>query len=117
MKLSGIIFGVCALILGVMFFNGQKPAAQTLVEIQEIPGRNTNIRACETNDDCIGVDEGCCSCDQGGKRTAINRKYYSHYLETKNDSCFFAPCPQAVSTDSSCHGDRPQCISGLCQMN
>lgn len=117
MNFSGIIFAICALILGFMFFNGQRPAGQTLVEVQETPARGTNIRACQVDEDCIGVDEGCCGCKQGGRRTAINRKYYSHYLDQQSDACFFASCPGGDSTHSSCQGGRPSCDSGICQMS
>lgn len=116
MKLSGIIFGSCVLLLGFMFYQGQKPAAQTLAEIQEVPVDGANIRVCESSDECIAVDEGCCGCSQGGRRTAINRKYYSHYLSEQGDACFFATCPGGSSTHSSCKSGRPTCVSGLCQM-
>lgn len=117
MKIAGILFTLCFLILGVMFYHGQKPAAQTLVEVQETPGPGVNIRSCQTDQDCIGVDDGCCGCKAGGKKTAINRKYYSHYLGQIEDSCFLARCPAGESTHQTCGRVQSECINNICQLN
>lgn len=115
-KISGFVFGLFVLILGYQLFQGQKPADQTLMEVQEIPSQQTDVRACETDSDCIPIAESCCDCDQGGRRIAINRKYYKHGLENRADSCLLAICQEAESTHMSCTGAEPTCVSGQCQM-
>ena len=116
LKLSGIIFVVIFGILGVMFFQGQKPPSQTLMEMQEIPEPGIDVYSCEQDIDCIPITEECCDCNQGGRQIAINRKYYKDGLDERSDQCLLASCQNAVSTHISCTKGKATCVSGQCQM-
>lgn len=115
-KLSGLVFLVIAVVFGFMLVRGQRPADQTLMELQELPAKGIDIQACSEDVECIPIAESCCDCSQGGTRTAINRKFYKFRLEELNDQCLLASCQQAESTDASCTEARPQCVNGQCQM-
>lgn len=115
-KLSGIVFISMVVALILMSLRGQQPGDVTLMELQEIPDKGTNLRACEQDQDCIPIAESCCDCNQGGKRIAINKKYYKFSLDDRSDSCMLAVCQSAVSTHESCTSGKPVCVSGQCQM-
>jgi hypothetical protein len=110
-----ISFGFLS-IFGYWLFLGQNPPSQTLMDVQEIPERGMDIRACSDTSECIPIVESCCDCNQGGKKIAVNRKYYKFVLDQKEDQCLLQSCPKATSTDASCTNQKASCVSGRCQM-
>jgi hypothetical protein len=76
------------------------------------------VGKCETNDDCVLVNEGCCKCSSGGTRIALSKvdqKIYEANLEQK---CKGIVCFQIVNTwDPSCTADAgAECRQGVCQL-
>lgn len=115
-KISGLIFVGAMLLLVKPFFAGQKPAEHTLASIQETPKSESQIDTCQIDQDCIAMIDECCACDQGGKKRAINRKYYSYWLDKQADGCYFTHCPSYESTDLTCTKLEPKCVNNRCQM-
>jgi len=61
-----------------------------------------NSKSCSADSDCVLVDEGCCNCNSGGKRTAINKNFMEQYNENLEASCKDTACPAVISDDPSC---------------
>ena len=87
----------------------------TVNPLQEIP--ESQLRACSTSAECVKAVEGCCDCANGGRNTAINRKFLSPWLKKREAGCLTVMCPAVLSTDPSCSETHsPQCVEGTCQL-
>jgi hypothetical protein len=66
------------------------------------------MKACETDADCIETDSGCCGCNEGGEQTAINVIYEEDWLDELSNNCADIACTQVYN-----------CVSGaaLCENN
>ena len=68
---------------------------------------------CETDNDCVKVDAGCCSCNYGGEATAINKDYKEDWNSNLTKECKEIACTAAVSDHISCFSD-PKCVNKTC---
>lgn len=69
-----------------------------------------------SHDDCVRVDAGYCGCNEGGKATAINKKYVEKWQkqwQVEGEPMVF--CSQVMSTDPTCTM-VPRCIEKRCQL-
>ena len=71
--------------------------------------------ACEIDNDCILVQDGCCGCGGGGKNTTINKKYEETYLNKTGLICKNVDCGAVVSNNPSCFSS-PVCIQNKCSL-
>jgi hypothetical protein len=68
--------------------------------------------ACKSDADCELVDEGCCGCNEGGKRIAVLKG------QAPKRNCEGTMCPQMISNDPSCLGvARAYCKAGKCELS
>ncbi len=75
------------------------------------------IDNCGTNDDCVLVQAGACSCSYGGLNKAINKEFKEKYLEDLKKKSEEIVCPAVVSNDSSCKVTAQAiCIAGKCDV-
>lgn len=116
-KVSGVVTLVMLIVVVGMLFVGQQPADQTLLEQQRQPEPGESVNSCQSDDDCILVESECCSCERGGTKQAINRAFYSHVLQEKNDRCVLATCSSQSSTDRSCQTNQVKCVANRCQVD
>lgn len=71
-----------------------------------------SLTSCTIDSDCTLVQEGCCSCNMGGKTIAINKRYEKEWNEniTKN-------CPQDTVCIAlyNCFNYQARCIEKRCE--
>lgn len=72
---------------------------------------------CIIDSDCVKVDAGCCGCNAGDSRIAINKKYTEEWKQQLNCTGDIA-CIQVVSSDPSCFDEQTQakCVQGTCKI-
>ncbi len=73
---------------------------------------------CKNDDDCIIVNEGCCSCRESGMQIAINKDYRHYWDEKLGLECVSvdASCAHAVSVHISCFSDS-KCVNNKCKLS
>jgi hypothetical protein len=82
----------------------QKTPART-----EMHASDPMATACKGDGDCELVDEGCCSCNENGKRVAVLKGH------APKRNCEGVMCPQMMSNDPSCFKvARAYCRQGVC---
>ncbi len=114
---SGLVMLGVMVFVGKPLVEGQSAEGETLASVQETPEESSDIPVCEKDRDCIAVPDGCCGCNEGGKKRAINRKYYSYWLGKKNDSCIFTRCESVLSDHLSCQKElKAKCVNSQCVM-
>ncbi|MBA4319671.1 MAG: hypothetical protein C0412_14820 [Flavobacterium sp.] len=69
--------------------------------------------SCGQDSDCISVKNGCCSCNQGGKTTGINKNLEKEWNSKLSKECRGILCPQVISNDPSCFKE-PKCVNNKC---
>ncbi len=75
---------------------------------------------CETDADCVAVDEGCCPCAVGGTRLAVNQNLLEKYNEQFLGWCTYADvaCDEQPSNDVSCGAENfPVCRAEKCEFS
>lgn len=73
-----------------------------------------NRRICDSDDECILVQDGCCSCSWGGKNTAVNKAHLEWWNSKIASECKDVMCPAVISNDPTCFSE-PKCINGECR--
>ena len=75
-------------------------------------------RACDVDEDCILVDESCCSCNSNfdGGKTAIAVEAAERVEARRGDFCAAAPCPAAISNSATCCAETAACQAGRCEV-
>ncbi len=70
---------------------------------------------CKADGDCVLIQEGCCSCNEGGRKIAVAKlgaKKREALIQVQCGGGVL--CPQVMSEDASCHGGKAACIAGRC---
>lgn len=89
--------------------NQREPAGEKIDEPKKI-SITDEMRACEVDDDCIQVVDGCCLCDQGGEQTAINKNYDDAWKTEQNEYCDKVEC----NGESTCVEGSVSCQDMMC---
>lgn len=72
-------------------------------------------KQCTTNADCVLVQSGCCNCNNGGQKVAINSQSVSEWDKANKSHCESTMCPAMVSVDPSCAANATAvCQAGAC---
>jgi len=66
---------------------------------------------CDTDDDCIYVNNGCCDCANGGFESCIRREFLGHYYN--HFSCSNVICT-GIGRDPPCGTGTPRCRNNKC---
>ena len=71
--------------------------------------------SCQTDSDCLKVNDGCCSClESGGKVTAVNKNSETNWLKNNVEICkVHGVCNKGPSDDTSCSKDV-KCENNKC---
>jgi hypothetical protein len=64
------------------------------------------LQACKTDEDCIWVSQGCCSCEEGGKEILINREKERIFNLIVRDICFGK---EQCGSEDRCHYEDVFC--------
>jgi len=78
-------------------------------------GIESHINDCSYDTDCIMVNSGCCGCDGGGVKIAINKNYIGYWNEKIFRECREVSCPAMAFRDESCYS-TPRCVEGMCTL-
>jgi len=70
-----------------------------------------NFYACESNEDCVKTQAGCCPCNMGGSSVAINAHCTDEW-RAQMDCPPNLVCPAWFNCDSS----SPVCAAGECKL-
>jgi len=92
-----------------LFIKGVKSNKTIKIEPTE-----EELVACDRDDDCIAVENGCCGC--GGTDTtnkAINKKYYNYWLDKRTERCKTSGCYFLLGSHWTCSA-KPKCVNGKC---
>ena len=72
--------------------------------------------ACVKDSECVAVDEGCCSCGEGGAKTAINEEYEQAWTQwVKGDACKNTGCTTELSGSRTCWAPAV-CVNAKCTL-
>jgi hypothetical protein len=71
--------------------------------------------ACQKDEDCALVTDGCCGCHEGGKQRAIPVKAREAYEKKRKALCKETACPALMSEDPTCE-KRAVCKEGACTL-
>lgn len=69
--------------------------------------------SCVSDDDCVSVNAGCCSCTQGGSAMAINSYFFESWNEAVSEGC--EVCVDVISEDPTCNS-IPKCVESFCAL-
>ncbi len=72
--------------------------------------------SCQQDSDCVKVQAGCCSCNYGGKNTAINKIYLVNWMSWINSQCQSTACAAVLSNDWTCISSEAKCVIGKCKL-
>ena len=72
------------------------------------------LAQCIQDSDCTLVNAGCCGCNNGGQKTAVNKYYIGYWNENLSTSCRDISCPAVISTDMSCSSEA-KCLNNVCK--
>ena len=75
----------------------------------------TKEHYCETDDECILIQAGCCNCNMGGSNTAINNKYTDWWNTKLSFSCKNAVCSAVIN--DKCNDDVARCVNHTCTVD
>ena len=113
-KNSRSLFKITLIILGVLIVLGFV-VYETIDVIPKLP-KNTNLqlpeqwKVCQQDSDCAETQEGCCSCNNGGKQTAINKKYLKQWENVLKNRCD-VDCPSVFV----CRKGKSVCRNNRCE--
>ena len=88
--------------------------AQALLKRRQIAFIQPEERVCESDEDCRLVADHCCSCERGGKMTAMRKDLFTEMVKRRVYGCEGYACNQAISTDPSCTAKKAQCVDRQC---
>lgn len=98
---------MCVLAAGC---KGDQPAPNPGAPLPESATRA--FRGCAADDECMFVQNGCCSCGNGGEELAINKQHEQAFLaQFKCNENF--PCT-LMARYPPCGSGKVSCKSGLC---
>jgi len=86
--------------------NGNKERASSTQIIMD-----QTFRTCQVDEDCVTVQESCCSCDKGGEQTGINKLNVSTWQLDINNRCASSTC----STVTQCATGKAYCDAMVCK--
>lgn len=69
---------------------------------------------CKEDSECVIVQEGCCSCNNGGRNTAILKTDEQAWKTKLAGQCADTMCPAVISTDKTCF-NVAKCVDGKCE--
>lgn len=75
----------------------------------------SKANGCANTSDCVLVEDGCCSCANGGRLKAVLKRDEPRLAAARKKACAETVCTMMVSTDPSC-GQRVDCVAGECVM-
>ena len=100
-----IVFAVVlAFFTAVVSIASAEPSAQTSA---------TGV-LCKTDDECVIVQDGCCSCKNGGKNTAILKTEQQAWQAKLSAECADIMCATVISNDKTCY-TVAKCVDGKCE--
>src|SRR5688572_23933439 len=99
---------LCGLILAFGFSSGCTCLSQ------RVSASSDEQKSCKSDDDCVLFAADCCGCNQGGKQSAINKKFAAELNKAKQQSCSTTVCMQMISNDPSCKATGAACLNGSC---
>ncbi len=74
---------------------------------------SVNLKACSQDSDCVKVNEGCCSCNNGGSEIAINKNFTQYWSAKLSRDCSSNNlCPQVYM----CIQSTPKCVNNECTL-
>lgn len=82
---------------------------------KEVSAKESLTLSCKTDADCKAVNDGCCGCQQGGKRIAIRAQDEKAWVTEATANCSQTVCPMVMSKDPSCQ-QKPVCEAGSCRL-
>ena len=68
--------------------------------------------SCNSADDCMFVNNGCCDCANGGKEAAINKAYIDAF--TARFDCSDVMCTMRARVNQPCGCGTVDCVNGSC---
>ncbi len=80
---------------------------------QRVPSKNSDLYYCTSDQECVSVPAGCCSCSSGGSAVTINGAYSNYWVGEQKQKCSLIMCPAVMSHSLTC-GAKPKCISNAC---
>ena len=73
-----------------------------------------SIEGCRSDSDCVIVNDGCCSCESGGKAKAVDHTSVLQWQQTQLE-CDLNLCNGSQSADPSC-SKKARCVNNTCQL-
>lgn len=95
------LFAFFAFTISVAFADSNPPSSSTGV-------------LCKTDDECVIVQDGCCSCKNGGKNTAILKTEQQAWQAKLSSECEDVMCATVISNDKTCF-TVAKCVDGKCE--
>lgn len=86
--------------------NGEKKEPK-----EKLPVLSMEMRACEVDEDCVEAQESCCTCNNGGIQTGINKNYKETWDLEINNKCDEIVCDAVVQ----CFIGRAYCDAMVCK--
>ena len=74
-----------------------------------------DFQVCAQDSDCIAIPDACCSCNNGGRNRAINKKFLERYQASQSFPCRDRMCFATMSDDVSCVAP-PVCRQQKCTL-
>ncbi len=94
-----IALGIVIIVAGILVFTGSNSGEDDY--------------SCETDEDCVKVDAGCCGCNEGGEAIAIHKNRQSSWEAQLQENCSDVMCPQVISNHPSCEKEAV-CVNNEC---
>ena len=99
---------ICLSSCGLFSQNNSSEVFEPFQQIQNIP--------CESDSDCVLVNEACCGCNNGGKSIAIHFSQREAYNGALKSHCDRKP-PTACKSWYRCQEFQTQCYQSQCVVN
>ena len=74
-------------------------------------------QSCLQDDDCILVNQNCCSCNSGGEQVAINKQYEQDIADRRAIICSSMGCLTFINEAPVCVATDARCEQGTCRVN
>ncbi len=84
-----------------------------LTRIKKCEPTEEELTYCEKDKDCIKVNDGCCSCNMGGKNRTVNLEYSDFWNNKMAEECEGTGCWAVISNDWTCFA-KPKCVNNKC---
>ncbi|MAA80650.1 MAG: hypothetical protein CL916_15445 [Deltaproteobacteria bacterium] len=69
------------------------------------------------HEDCILVNQNCCSCNSGGTQVAIHKQYEQDIMDRRDIICASMGCLTFINESPVCTAKKARCEQGICKVN